>query len=210
MLAEVLTGAMKLLHPFMPFITEEIFQCLPHEGDTIMLAEWPRCDSAKVDDGAEKLMQSIMETIGAIRNMRAEVNAVPSKKVPAILLADAALMEGIKANAAYIHLLGGVDDLQLLPLTAEKPANAMTTVVTGIEVYLPLAGLIDVAKETARLTKEVADLDKELARVNGKLNNKGFLAKAPGDVVEKEKAKAAEFEAKKKSIVERLEYLKGL
>ncbi|MCQ2363908.1 MAG: valine--tRNA ligase, partial [Acidaminococcaceae bacterium] len=152
----------------------------------------------------------IMETIGAIRNMRAEVNAVPSKKVPAILLADAALMEGIKANAAYIHLLGGVDDLQLLPLTAEKPANAMTTVVTGIEVYLPLAGLIDVAKETARLTKEVADLDKELARVNGKLNNKGFLAKAPGDVVEKEKAKAAEFESKKKSSVERLEYLKGL
>ncbi|MCQ2363625.1 MAG: valine--tRNA ligase, partial [Acidaminococcaceae bacterium] len=75
-LAEVLTGAMKLLHPFMPFITEEIFQCLPHEGDTIMLAEWPRCDAAKVDDGAEKLMQSIMETIGAIRNMRAEVNAV--------------------------------------------------------------------------------------------------------------------------------------
>jgi len=209
-LAEVLTGAMKLLHPYMPFITEEIFQCLPHEGDTIMLAAWPKCDAAKVDDEAEKLMQAIMETIGAIRNMRAEVNAVPSKKVPAILLVEDALLAGLKANDAYIHLLGGIDDLQLLPMTAEKPANAMTTVVTGVEVYLPLAGLIDVAKETARLTKEVADLDKELARVNGKLNNQGFLAKAPQDVVDKEKAKAAEFETKKKAIVERLEYLKGL
>lgn len=209
-LAEVLTGAMKLLHPFMPFITEEIFQCLPHEGETIMLAKWPVCDAKKVDDEAEKLMGAIMETIGAIRNMRAEVNAVPSKKVPAILLVDDALRKGIEENAGYIHLLGGVDDLQLLPLNAQKPANAMTTVVSGVEVYLPLAGLIDVAKETARLTKEVADLDKELARVNGKLNNQGFLAKAPQDVVDKEKAKAAEFETKKKAIVERLEYLKTL
>lgn len=209
-LAEVLTGAMKLLHPFMPFITEEIFQCLPHEGETIMLAKWPVCDAKKVDDDAEKLMGAIMETIGAIRNMRAEVNAVPSKKVPAILLVDDALRKGIEENAGYIHLLGGVDDLQLLPLNAQKPANAMTTVVSGVEVYLPLAGLIDVAKETARLTKEVADLDKELARVNGKLNNQGFLAKAPQDVVDKEKAKAAEFETKKKAIVERLEYLKTL
>lgn len=209
-LAEVLTGAMKLLHPFMPFITEEIFQCLPHEGETIMLAQWPVADKEKIDEDAEKLMGAIMETIGAIRNMRAEVNAVPSKKVPAILLVDDTLRKGMEENAAYIHLLGGVDDLKLLPLTAEKPANAMTTVVSGVEVYLPLAGLIDVEKETARLTKEVADLDKELARVNGKLNNQGFLAKAPQDVVDKEKAKATEFETKKKAIVERLEYLKKL
>ena len=111
---------------------------------------------------------------------------------------------------AYIHLLANVDEMELLPLTAAKPENAMASVNAGVEVYLPLKALIDVEVETARLNKELAGLQKEMQRVSGKLQNQGFLAKAPKEVVEKEQAKAEEFAAKIKTIEERLAYLKTI
>lgn len=209
-LCTVLGDAMKLLHPYMPFITEEIWQHLPHEGNTIMLAQWPTVDDSLVDPEAENAMNAIMDTIKAIRNMRAEVNAAPGHKAPAILLADAKQMPVLKENASYITLLGTVDELTIEPLTAAKPENAMTTVVNGIEVYLPLKGLIDVEKETARLEKETVTLNKEIARIEGKLSNQGFLAKAPEDVVAKEKAKGEEFKVKLAAIKERMAYLAKL
>lgn len=209
-LATVLTSAMQLLHPYMPFITEEIYQCLPHEAESIMISKWPEADKALMDDEAERLMGAIMESIKAIRNMRAEVNVPPGKKVPATMLAAADLKDGIEANADYIHLMGAISELTVLADNAAKPENAMAAVVAGIEVYLPLAGLIDVEKENARLNKELAAIDKELSRVEGKLGNAGFLAKAPEAVIEKEKAKAEELNGKKAAINERLEYLKTL
>ena len=209
-LATVLTNAMQLLHPYMPFITEEIYQCLPHEAESIMISKWPEADEALMDDEAERLMGAIMESIKAIRNMRAEVNVPPGKKVPATMLAAADLKDGIEANAGYIHLMGAISELTVLADNAAKPENAMAAVVAGIEVYLPLAGLIDVEKENARLNKELAAIDKELSRVEGKLGNAGFLAKAPEAVIEKEKAKAEELNGKKAAINERLEYLKTL
>ena len=209
-LATVLTSAMQLLHPYMPFITEEIYQCLPHEAESIMISKWPEADEALMDDEAERLMGAIMESVKAIRNMRAEVNVPPGKKVPATMLAAADLKDGIEANADYIHLMGAISELTVLADNAAKPENAMAAVVAGIEVYLPLAGLIDVEKENARLNKELAAIDKELSRVEGKLGNAGFLAKAPEAVIEKEKAKAEELNGKKAAINERLEYLKTL
>lgn len=209
-LAKVLTSAMQLLHPFMPFITEEIYQCLPHEAESIMISRWPFAEEQLLDAQAEKLMGAIMESVKAVRNMRAEVNVPPGKKVPAILLAADDVREGIKNNASYINLLGGISELSILDDKAAKPENAMAAVVSGVEVYLPLAGLIDVEKETQRLNKELATLDKELARVEGKLSNAGFLAKAPEAVIAKEKAKAEEFNGKRSSILERLAYLKTL
>jgi valyl-tRNA synthetase len=194
----------------MPFITEEIYQALPHDCKSIMIAPWPVADPSLVDKDAEKAMTAIMDAIKAIREMRAQVNAAPGKKAPAILLAEDGLRDTIAANANYFQLLATVDTLTVLPLEAEKPENAMAAIQNGVEVYLPLKGLIDVELETARLNKEKTNLEKELKRVQGKLGNAGFLSKAPAAVVEKEKAKAEEYTAKLKTIDERLAYLKTL
>ena len=155
-------------------------------------------------------MNAIMDSIKAIRNMRAEVNANPGKKIPAVLLVADDLREVVAANDSYIKLLGGIDNLELRAMDAEKPENAMAAVVTGIEVYLPLAGLIDVEKETQRLSKELATMEKDLQRVSGKLNNAGFLAKAPEDVIAKERAKSDELTGKIEAVKKRMAYLAEL
>ncbi len=209
-LATVLVSAMKLLHPYMPFITEEIYQCLPHEAESIMISKWPVADESLIDPEAERGMNAIMDSIKAIRNMRAEVNANPGKKIPAVLLVADDLREVVAANDSYIKLLGGIDNLELRAMDAEKPENAMAAVVTGIEVYLPLAGLIDVEKETQRLSKELATMEKDLQRVSGKLNNAGFLAKAPEDVITKERAKYEELSGKIEAVKKRMAYLAEL
>ncbi len=209
-LATVLISAMKLLHPYMPFITEEIYQCLPHEAESIMISKWPVADESLIDPEAEKGMNAIMDSIKAIRNMRAEVNANPGKKIPAIMLVSDELRGVVAANDNYIKLLGGIDNLELRALDGEKPENAMAAVVTGIEVYLPLAGLIDVEKETQRLSKELATMEKDLQRVSGKLGNAGFLAKAPEDVIAKERAKSEELTGKIDAVKKRMAYLAEL
>lgn len=209
-LATVLISAMKLLHPYMPFITEEIYQCLPHEAESIMISKWPVADESLIDPEAEKGMNAIMDSIKAIRNMRAEVNANPGKKIPAIMLVSDELRGVVAANDNYIKLLGGIDNLELRALDGEKPENAMAAVVTGIEVYLPLAGLIDVEKETQRLSKELATMEKDLQRVSGKLGNAGFLAKAPEDVIAKERAKSEELTGKIEAVKKRMAYLAEL
>lgn len=209
-LATVLVSAMKLLHPYMPFITEEIYQCLPHEAESIMISKWPVADESLVDPEAERGMNAIMDSIKAIRNMRAEVNANPGKKIPAIMLVSEDLREVVAHNDSYIKLLGGIDNLELRLLNGEKPENAMAAVVTGIEVYLPLAGLIDVEKETQRLSKELAAMEKDLQRAGGKLNNAGFLAKAPEDVIAKERAKYEELSGKIEAVKKRMAYLAEL
>lgn len=209
-LATVLVSAMKLLHPYMPFITEEIYQCLPHEAESIMISKWPVADENLIDPEAERGMNAIMDSIKAIRNMRAEVNANPGKKIPAIMLVSEDLREVVANNDSYIKLLGGIDNLELRPLNGEKPENAMAAVVTGIEVYLPLAGLIDVEKETQRLSKELAAMEKDLQRAGSKLNNAGFLAKAPEDVIAKERAKYEELSGKIEAVKKRMAYLAEL
>lgn len=206
----VLGNTMKLLHPFMPFLTEEIWQHLPHEGKSVIVAEWPQQQAGLADAAAEQSMTVLMETIKAIRNMRAEVNVPPGKKTEAVLVAATAEISGtLNSNAAYIRTLAASEPTIVLA-GAAKPDNAMTAVVNGVEVYLPLKGLIDVEKETARLTKEREGLERELARVDGKLSNESFVAKAPAAVIEKEQSKKKEYCDKLAAIEERIKYLANL
>lgn len=210
-LGYVLEHTLRLLHPFMPFITEEIWQHIPHEGNSIMTSVWPEDENAKIDDTAESNMIAIMETIKAIRNMRAEVNAAPSKKSEVVLhFTDKALQDIVKQNETYLQALASAESVSIWNDDGNKPENAMAAVVKGIEIYLPLAGLIDVEKETARLTKELTKLEKEIDRLVKKLSNEGFLAKAPADVVEKEKEKQVGYANKKAAVEERLAYLADL
>jgi len=207
----VLEKTLKLLHPFMPFITETIWQHLPHDGHSIMVAEWPAEDSVLLNEQVEQQMNTIMDAIKAIRNMRAEVNVPPGKKSEVILQVVASEMQAVFAkNLQYLKTMAAAEPIRLLGSDAPKPENAMTAVVSGVEIYMPLKGMIDVEKETVRLNKELAGLDKELARIAGKLSNEGFVAKAPPEVISKEKAKAGEYQEKQAAIQERLIYLASL
>lgn len=207
----VLENTLKLLHPFMPFITETIWQHLPHEGQSIMIAHWPAESTIFIDDEIEQQMNTLMETIKSIRNMRAEVNVPPGRKSEVILQITAGGQQQVFANnLQYLKTLAAAEPIQLLGIEEPKPENAMTAIVSGVEIYLPLKGLIDVEKESARLNKELASLDKEISRIHGKLSNEGFVAKAPAEVIAKEKAKAEEYQEKQIAIRERLAYLAAL
>ena len=206
-LSHVLEGTLRLLHPFMPFITEEIWQKVPHgdELKSIMVAQWPEGDEAYIDGDIEARMTAIMETIKTVRNMRAEVGAAPSKKSELILLVgDENLRTVFTENQAYLDKLASSEPVTILPAGAGKPENAMAGVVSGVEIYLPLKGLIDVEKETARLQKEQEKLEKEIKRLNGKLSNEGFLSKAPEQVVAAEKEKLAGYQEKLKAVEGRI------
>lgn len=213
-LGYVLERTLRLLHPFMPFITEEIWQHIPHEGISIMVAEWPGNDTSLdslINEADEAAMTAIMESIKTIRALRLEVNAAPSKKSEVILnFTDEKLREVFADNEGYLTVLASAEPVNALPAGSEKPENAMAGVVNGVEIYLPLKGLIDVEKETARLQKELATLDKEISRLDKKLSNQGFLAKAPEDVVAGEKEKLVGYQEKQKAVQERLAYLAEL
>ena len=212
-LSYVLEHTLRLLHPFMPFLTEEIWQKVPHDGQwkSIMIADWPTADASLRDDAAEAQMTAIMETIKTVRNLRAEVGAAPGHKSEVMLhFTESSLRPVFAENEGYLKALAAAEPVTLLADDAEKPENAMAGVVGGVEIYLPLKGLIDVEKETSRLQKELDKLEKEIKRLSGKLSNEGFLKKAPEAVVAKEREKLAGYEEKKQAVEGRIQDLAKL
>ena len=213
-LGYVLERTLRLLHPFMPFITEEIWQHIPHEGKSIMVSQWPAEDKSiadLIDEDSESSMTSIMETIKTIRALRLEVNAAPSKKSEVVLnFTDESLRQVFADNEGYLTVLASAEPVTHMAAGAEKPENAMAGVVNGVEIFLPLKDLIDVEKETARLNGEMAKLEKEISRLDKKLSNQGFLAKAPADVVAGEKEKLAGYQEKMDAVKARLEDLAAI
>ncbi len=190
-LTYVLSNTMKLLHPFMPFITEEIWQHLPHEGESIMISEFPKYDETLNFPEAEKEMEMIMAAIGAVRNRRAEMNVVPSKKAKLIIVTDK--KDLYKKGEGFFQKLAGASEVEIADNRDAVPQNAVNIVVDGAQLFLPLAELIDFDKEIERLNKEKKDLEAEIKRVEGKLNNKGFTEKAPQKVVDEERAKGEKY-----------------
>ncbi len=191
---KVLDGALKLLHPFMPFITEGIWQHLPHEGDSIMTQAWPHMDEAWLDPEAEGKMAMIMETVRAIRNVRAEFEVAPSRKVDAIFHADGEVAAALDRNADVLAHLAGLAGVRMESAAAPKPEKAAAAVAPGVEVYLPLAGMIDIDKEIERLRRELESLQAEAAKIQAKLGNESFVSKAPPQVVQKQRDRLADLE----------------
>ncbi len=186
-LVYVMSNTLKLLHPFMPFITEEIWQTLPHDGDSIMVSPWPVYDENYVFAKDEENMEHIMTAVRAVRNRRAEMNVPPSKKArldivtkETELFADSAKYFQRLASAAMVAVS---DDEKVFEL--DGSVSVVTDVAT---IYLPMAELVDFEAERKRLNKELEEVEKKLAQINGKLNNQGFLAKAPANVIEEQKA----------------------
>ncbi len=188
-LVYVLTNALQLLHPFMPFITEEIWQKLPHRGETIVLADYPVYREELADGEAAADMDMLIELIKAVRNLRSELKVPLGQKAKVILAAQDREKQLIRAAAGYLDKMAAVNEIDFIELGDDAPKGAAAAILGDIRIYLPLAGLIDMDKEKVRLTKELAATEQEIARLSGKLNNEGFLRKAPADVVAGEKEK---------------------
>ncbi|MCI9086667.1 MAG: valine--tRNA ligase [Clostridia bacterium] len=207
-LTYVLSNTMKLLHPFMPFITEEIWQHLPHEGESIMISEYPSYDSALDFQNDEKAMALIMDAISAIRNRRAEMNVPPSKKAKVIIVTDKKDVFG--QGIAFFEKLASASEAVVQSDKWGVSDNAVNIVVPSAEIYLPLDELVDKSKELARLNDEKKKLEGEIKRVEGKLNNAGFVAKAPQKVVDEEKAKGEKYKEMLEKVLESIKNMENI
>lgn len=209
-LVEVLVTVLRLLHPFMPFVTEEIYQYLPGHTETIMLDSWPEADDKRILAGALEEMQHIMQVIRAIRNIRAEFNISPGAKISTIILVnDETKREVFAQNKFYVEELANLSEAKIVEEMKDKPKQAVSSLTAWAEIYVPLEGVIDIDKELARLNKELAQVESELAKAENKLKNENFLSRAPEEVIEKEKNKAEEARLKKEGILQRLQILKN-
>lgn len=191
-LCYVLRGTMQLLHPFMPFITESIWQALPHEGPSIMVSKWPEYQSELCFAAEAEQVETMMDTIRAIRARRAEMNVPPSKRAQVILLTDE--RAAYEAGILFFSKLAYASEVIFADAMPENADSMVSVVTKGATAYMPMGELIDFEKERECLNKEKAKVQKDLDFVNKKLNNPGFVAKAPAAVVEQEREKVAKLE----------------
>ena len=188
----VLTTGLKLLHPVMPFITEEIYTHLSDE-ETITTASWPTYNEVLADAIAEKDMEYVIEGIKGIRNLRAEMNVPPSRKAKIICYIGEEAKDAFNAGASYMEKLASASEVEFIEDKKEVPENAVSLIVKGGEIFIPLLDLVDKEKELDRLSKEEKKLQGEIERIDKKLSNAGFVAKAPEAVVAGEKAKREKY-----------------
>ena len=208
-LVYVLDNALRLLHPAMPFVTEAIWENVPHaegEAPALMMAKWPEPESlaSLVDEESERAVSLLCDVVSAVRSTRARYGISPKQELPVVLRAgfeNARVLEGLKSQ---IISMARASELSIVPSDAHKPAESACVVAHGCEVYCVLTGLIDFEAERARLTKERATLQKDEAKFAKKLSNPGFLAKAAPEIVEKDTAKLVELRDKLARVEEQL------
>lgn len=206
----VLKDILKLLHPFMPYITEEIWQHLPQTNESLIVSNWPIFNEENKYKDAEKKIQFIMEAIKSIRNIRSEVNVAPSKKSRVIFVTDNQEIKNvISEGTVYFTTLAYASEIEIRDDKTGIGEDAMSAVVDKCEIFLPLEELMDIEKEIERLEKEKQRLEGEIKRVVGKLSNEGFANKAPKQVVDKEREKKEKYEDMMNKVLERLKSLKN-
>jgi valyl-tRNA synthetase len=208
-LVYVLERSLRLLHPFMPFVTEALWQALPHEGPALIVASWPQ--EGWTDQEVESWMQSLMDVVRGIRNVRAEYNIPAGKRIPAVIVAgDNATFfnEYREAMCSLAHLDDGT--LQIAESLSEKPMRALTLVEGGVETYLPLAGVLDLEAEKERIAEEMEALTKRSGDLEIRLRNESFLSKAPEEVVQRERERRDEARERWVRLRDRLQQLDAL
>ena len=209
-LVYVLDNTLRLLHPIMPFVTEEIWQSVPHVGESLVVATYPTVHPEQMDEKAAEEMEFLMDFIRSVRTVRNEMNTPLSKPINIIAkVSDAAHYDILKENESYIARFSNPEEF-VYGEDVEAPSDAVTSVITGAEIYLPLAGLINIEDEIARLEKEAEKLQQEVDRVEKKLSNEKFVAKAPAAIVEAERAKGADYQAQREAVLERIATLKKI
>lgn len=209
-LVYALDNTLRLLHPIMPFVTEEIWQSVPHVGESLVVAAYPTVHPEQMDEKAAEEMEFLMDFIRSVRTVRNEMNTPLSKPIKILAkVSDAAHYAILKENESYIARFSNPEEF-VYGEDVEAPSDAVTSVIAGAEIYLPLAGLINIEDEIARLEKEAEKLQQEVDRVEKKLSNEKFVAKAPAAVVEAERAKGADYQAQREAVLERIATLKKI
>ena len=208
-LKQVLINALKLMHPFMPFITEELFTAIQDKEESIMVSQWPVYKEEWNYKENEMEIDAIKEAVRNIRNIRAEMNVAPSKKVHVYVVSESDEVRHIfEHSKVFFKTLGHASEVTVQTDKAGIGEDAVSVVIKDATIYMPLAELVDFAKEIERLEKEKSKLEKEVDRVVKKLANQGFVAKAPAAVIEEEKAKEEKYKAMLVQVEERLAQLK--
>ena len=208
----VLGVAMKMLHPFMPFITEEVYTnlILTEKADSIMISNWPKTEDFKAYPDEEKMMSTLMDAIRSMRNIRAEMNVAPSRKAHIILVTGSEdISKMFSDGLPFLQRLASVSSMESRSSKDGIPATAVGAVFDGGEIYMPLEDLIDIDKEIERLSKELAKLEGELKRVEGKLSNEAFVGKAPEAVINAEREKQKKYSEMHSNIASRLAMLQN-
>ena len=204
----VLEGLLKLLHPFMPFLTEQVYKYLPGSEGFLMLKDWPVAVDAYDFAADSAKMEGVMEVIRTIRNLRVEMNVAASKRTRLMLLPGEGWGETLAHAELYFKKMAGASESMVIAAAADVTEKTVSAVTKTGTLYIPLGDLVDFEKEIARLTKEAENLTREIARTEGKLNNPGFVSKAPAALVEQEKAKLEMNHTKLESVQKRIEELK--
>lgn len=207
-LFNVLTTGLKLLHPIMPFITEEIYIHLEAECESITISKWPEFTEELCFKRAENDMAFVIEAIKAIRNVKAEMNVPPSRKAKLMILASNETKEAFEKGILYFEKLASASEVEFITSKESLPENVVSAVTKGAEIFIPLLDLIDAAKELERLNKEKEKLLNEIDRVEKKISNERFVAKAPQALVDEEKAKGEKYKEMLQAVQERIESLK--
>ena len=203
----ILRDILKLMHPVMPMITEEIWQKLAISEQSIMITSWPEYDELEIDKIAETKMKLVMNIIKAVRNIRNEMKVDPGRRIEAFFLADGQQQKILEEGKSYIKNLARIEDINIKAELKKRPQPASTAIVDGIEIILPLTGMLDLQKELVRLKKEIENVNYEIERARGKLANKGFVNNAPQNLVEGEKEKLEDYQDKKEKLLDRIEQL---
>ena len=205
-LVAVQDTCLRMLHPFMPFMTEEAWRYIPHAGDALIIADWPYADEAFIDDKIESRMNLLLELVREVRNTRGEFKVDPGKRILALAKAGAAKSD-LERYGYIFSRLCNVEELQLLTADAPAPANSASNVVGDTALYLPLEGMLDLAAERQRLEGEGNRLAQQISKTQKMLNNDSFVSKAPAAIVQRERDRLTDLESAYAQVVERLSNL---